>query len=60
MKQKSKAPKSVVDRMERLKKQPSPTAEEVDIQMKASIAVRKRLDSHPSSTEQSKSDSRTR
>jgi len=39
-----KCPKFIADRMERLKKQPKPTAEKVDAQMKASIEVVKRLD----------------
>ena len=39
-----KCPKFIRDRMDRLKLQPPPTPEEVDTQMKASIAIRKKLD----------------
>jgi hypothetical protein len=36
-----KCPTWLVERMERLKLQPPPTSEQVDIQMKASIRIRK-------------------
>jgi hypothetical protein len=40
---KAKCPQFIVDRMERLKKQPPPTPEQVERQMKGSIAQRKKM-----------------
>lgn len=41
--QKPKAPSWIIQRMDALRHQPSPTSETVDLQMSASIAIRKKL-----------------